>query len=507
MNPFIGKLLYTSARLFNNGRSMFYAKNKFEKSAPSLDSKTHKWYNKNRPFGPLPKLCYAPWTNLFFNTDGKVIVCCKNTKVILGSYPENSIHDIWFGVKAELLREKILQNNLSMGCYKCLDSLQQKNANSLTAIQFDKFGMFPLSKYPRIIEFELSNRCNLACVMCSERVSSTIAHQNKSFHHSDMKYDDAFVHQLEEFIPHLYEAKFSGGEPFLIPIYYKIWENINKIKPSTKIFIQTNGTILNDEIKKIVELMSFRINVSLDSLNKENYENIRKNASYEETMNNIEWFGKHTSHLGIVATPFRNNWKDIPDIVLFCNKNKYHFNFSPVYHPKELSLWALDENSLREIETHYKNIHLPSRNWLEKENKKIFQELINSVIEWGKKKSINKNFNDHFSNFIFNQEHEFSDNQKKYIDLRKISQTKSEYQSKLLMVGFTSEDISNFDHTIKLNCESIKLDIPFDALYLKLQTIDPKDLIFSLKSLKEIEIHNKISALFKEITNEYYFNE
>jgi len=38
---------------------------------------------------------------------------------------------------------------------------------------------------------------------------------------SPLAYDDAFVKQLK-IIPYLKEAKFYGGEPFLIPIYYDI---------------------------------------------------------------------------------------------------------------------------------------------------------------------------------------------------------------------------------------------------------------------------------------------
>ena len=52
-------------------------------------------------------------------------------------------------------------------------------------------------------------------------------------------YDAAFVKQLEEFIPHLEEVKFYGGEPFLIEIYYEIWEKIMELNPKVRISVQT----------------------------------------------------------------------------------------------------------------------------------------------------------------------------------------------------------------------------------------------------------------------------
>ncbi|MDD2346595.1 MAG: SPASM domain-containing protein, partial [Bacteroidales bacterium] len=143
MKTNIENLIVKSIQLSNRIRSPFYiTHNKSNKNA--LEGALLSTYNKQRPFGPLPKLCYAPWNNIFFNTHGKAIVCCKNTKIILGTYPENSIHDIWFGEKIQLLREKILQNDLSLGCYKCHEAIKQNNISSMTSVYYDKYGMmFP----------------------------------------------------------------------------------------------------------------------------------------------------------------------------------------------------------------------------------------------------------------------------------------------------------------------------------------------------------------------------
>ena len=71
----------------------------------------------------------------------------------------------------------------------------------MTSIFYDKYGLLPQTNYPRVLEFELSNRCNLACIMCSERVSSSIAKQkDESYKHQEI-YDEEFVNQLDEFIP------------------------------------------------------------------------------------------------------------------------------------------------------------------------------------------------------------------------------------------------------------------------------------------------------------------
>ena len=70
-------------------------------------------------------------------------------------------------------------------------------------------------------------------------------------------YDDDFITQLEEFIPHLEQAFFVGGEPFMIEIYFKIWEKIVETNPSCMISVQTNGTILNQKVKALLMVFGF----------------------------------------------------------------------------------------------------------------------------------------------------------------------------------------------------------------------------------------------------------
>ncbi len=97
------------------------------------------------------------------------------------------------------------------------------------------------------------------------------------------KYRDSLpVDQLEEFIPHLKEAKFLGGEPFLIDIYYKIWDKIIELNPSVKITITTNGTVFNKRVQEILEKLDCNIIMSIDAFNKTTYESIRIQGDYEK---------------------------------------------------------------------------------------------------------------------------------------------------------------------------------------------------------------------------------
>jgi len=501
MNDLAGKIIHTSTRWINHARSLFYPTG-YMKNYGSLGRKTYRDFNSHRPIGPLPKLCYAPWTNLFFNTHGNAMVCCKNTKVILGKYPEKSIHDIWFSSQREMLKKSINKNDLSLGCFKCKDSILQGNYSSTTSVVFDKHNMMPLKKYPRVIEFELSNKCNLECIMCSGRVSSSIQANREHQEIMKMTYDDNFVGQLDEFIPYLKEAKFTGGEPFLIPIYYKIWEKIEKINPSVKILIQTNGTILNDVIKKLIKKLHFQINVSIDSVNKDTYESIRRNADYEKMVNHVEWLGKNTQHLSVLATPFRMNWKDIPDIILFCNKNKYQFNISQMYCPGELALWSLDIDIIKEIIDYYHSIKLTAGNRLERHNIGIYEELIATLEYWIKCKEKNDEFNNRFLDVMNEQEPEIITHQT--VNKSDIKNSKNTFRLILFQNGFTEIEFENFAKAIDEYCQNDKDAVCTELFYFHItQSHKPETIIKFYRDSSEYLIKEKLIEEHDVIKKKY----
>lgn len=254
----------------------------------SISKNTIQEYNRTRTAPQLKYICHAPFTNLFFGYDGKIGVCCYNRLNILGTYPETGIIDAWNGDILKELRSKIKRYDFSGGCYCCQVQLVEKAYNTILARNYDYF--VPDIRYPKSMEFELSNRCNLECIMCNEENSSAIAIKKTGQQPKLLPYDDNFIEQLRPFIPYLRSTKFMGGEPLLIPIYYKIWELIIEINPSCEIVIQTNGTVLNDKIKDLLEKGNFSISISIDSIVKETYESIRVNADYNKVMSNLEYF-------------------------------------------------------------------------------------------------------------------------------------------------------------------------------------------------------------------------
>jgi MoaA/NifB/PqqE/SkfB family radical SAM enzyme len=201
-----------------------------------------------------------------------------------------------------------------------------------------------------------------------------------------MAYDDNFVEQLTEFIPHLKKAQFAGGEPFLIKVYHQIWEKIIELSPDCIIGVQTNGTILNDTVRSLLNRGNFQVGVSLDSLQKDTYESIRKNASYDDVMQNIRYFTEYSKNknipMHITVCPMRINWKELPALVEFCNVLNVFIRFNTVWKPAQYALWNLPPDELKEICNYLFDKKPVGNNPVSKKNSRYYSGYINQINSW-----------------------------------------------------------------------------------------------------------------------------
>jgi len=342
-------------------------------------------YNLTRKVPASSPPCLAPWTSVNFNIDGYANVCCLNKKTSV-SVANNSIDDIWKSEAFNLLRENVSQNKLQHDCSVCHDQIHSKNFSGVKAVNYDSF--YPYNpERPKIMEFCLENTCNLACVMCNSLLSSSIR-KNENLPPLKKQYDEKFVTELEPYIPFLKEAVFSGGEPFLIPIYFKIWEKMLAINPEIIISVVTNGTTLNDKIKAMMERGRFRINVSIDSVHKETYELIRRNSNFEIVMENFEWFREYGNRknlpVNIPVCPLTVNWSRIPEVVRFANEKNVSINFVYVDRPFTLALTYSKPEYLQTIIEQYNLEKFDTTSPRSDDNIKRFKGLIDDIESWRK---------------------------------------------------------------------------------------------------------------------------
>ena len=297
-------------------------------------------YNKARDFGPKKRICYAPFNNMHFKIDGEVAACSFNRETLIGNINQNSIKEIWFGKDAEILRENLGNYNFEK-CYGCKLVLNSGNYRSFPANKYD-YHASDNATYPTQMSFEISNLCNLECLMCDEELSSSIRKNRVKLPPLKDVYPSNFTEQLQEFIPHLSIATFIGGEPLLIKKYYEIWEKIIAANPSCKIHLQTNATYLPEKFLSLLNSKQFDVGISMEGCTKETFEKIRVRGNFETVNENIKKLvalkNKGIVYLNINFCPLTLNWKEVPLMVKYANNLKVSLKLLNVETPRNLAL-------------------------------------------------------------------------------------------------------------------------------------------------------------------------
>lgn len=302
-------------------------------------------YNERREFGYALQFCQAPFSSLYFRVNGDVVACCKNGKDIYGNLNEKKLHEIWHSAIKKSLQKKIAEYQLDNGCQFCKSQLNAKNYSAVHARIHDQPFPKKNNPFPLDITFEISNTCNLECIMCGGDFSSLIRKNRDKLPPILNNYPADFFEQLKPFLINLKSARFQGGEPFLIKEYIDILEYITTNNQQCKIYIQTNGTILNNRVKQILNNNSIYLSISMDSLKKDTFEYIRKNSNFTSFSENLKHFTvlakKNKYTLNINFCLMNINWKEIPELFEFCFQNNYSLNIIPIDYPSILSLFHL----------------------------------------------------------------------------------------------------------------------------------------------------------------------
>ena len=352
-----------------------------------LTREERKEYDSSRPFFHRKYACYAPVTGMYIGIGGNVTSCCVNRTHVLGKYPDQTLEESWFGQKRKELKTCLKKGDFSKGCEVCYHAIRSGNVSNNSALVYEDLRVSG-KKYPAKIDFELSNKCNLECIICRGERSSSIRKNREKLPPIVSPFDSTFLEQLKPFLVHLKESNFLGGEPLLIPIYLDIWEQMMVINPDARIAIQTNATILTDRVKRILEGMSFTIAISIDSINKELYEKVRLNGRFDKVLQNIEYYQDYCKRKGttlsISYTPMTRNWHELIDVVLFCNERQIFLFFNTLTHPRYLAIKNMEIAELEKVIETFEEVKLPDNLEVEKSNKTALKDYLKLLKHWYK---------------------------------------------------------------------------------------------------------------------------
>ena len=169
--------------------------------------------------------------------------------------------------------------------------------------------------FPEYLQLEPTTRCNCSCVYCPRQAFSP-SMLNKDLNFTNFKKIIAALPQIK--VIHLQ----GMGEPLL----NRYLKDILPYGTSKGIVFTTNTNALNINKSNLDLILTHfqTINISFDSVYKENFEFIRRGSSYEKVLENIKQIVAHKKKCGyqtviacfLVLTHL--NYKGLPAVIKLC---------------------------------------------------------------------------------------------------------------------------------------------------------------------------------------------
>jgi len=299
-------------------------------------------------------VCYAPFVSMFFNTTGNVVACCKSHSLSLGNVTTERLDAIWNGPRIAAFRKMVKAYVLPTECGFCSWQIASGDYAGVFTRHFDHYAADDSRElWPRVMEFAISNECNLECVMCSGEWSSRIRARREHLPPVPHVYGEEFFADLRKYLPHLHRAKFLGGEPFLIESNFRIWDMMIEGGLTTPCNVTTNGTQWNARVERVLDKLPVSILVSMDGATKKTLESIRVGTNFEELTANVHRFVDYTRARGttfeFIYSLMRMNWREFPDFLRMAESLGVRADTSTVVYPPQYSLFTLPPGELLAI--------------------------------------------------------------------------------------------------------------------------------------------------------------
>lgn len=160
----------------------------------------------------------------------------------------------------------------------------------------------------------ITNKCNFRCFYCQDGGEN---HCHQKITH--MTYTTA--KKILDVISGIgvSRIRITGGEPTLNPDFDQIVQYASSLNFS-KIRISTNGAFIKNHIT-VLKDPKIRVQVSLDSLNKDIFHNITDNSDeFENVLDSLSTLSNNHIPTRINMVVLKSNQKEISNMITFCEK-------------------------------------------------------------------------------------------------------------------------------------------------------------------------------------------
>ncbi len=132
------------------------------------------------------------------------------------------------------------------------------------------------------LRLAVTDRCNLRCNYCMPAEGINFAKRDHLLSIGELSILSRIM--VDQGID---KIRITGGEPFVRKDLMVLLRELSKLEKLRDISITTNATMVGPHITELRELGILNINVSLDAINRETFEQITRRDQYETVHNNI----------------------------------------------------------------------------------------------------------------------------------------------------------------------------------------------------------------------------
>ncbi len=178
----------------------------------------------------------------------------------------------------------------------------------------------------RVVDYlriSVTQRCNFRCLYCMpEKPFSWVPRENL------LSYEDMFKFVKVAIDKGVTKIRITGGEPLLRERLHIFIKMISDYKPDIDLCLTTNGFLLKQTAKLLKDAGLRRINVSLDSLDKQTTIKISQKDVYDDVIAGIEKARDVGLGVKINCVPLEGiNDHEILDILQYCQELKFPVRF------------------------------------------------------------------------------------------------------------------------------------------------------------------------------------
>jgi len=172
------------------------------------------------------------------------------------------------------------------------------------------------------MRISVTDRCNLRCSYCAGEGLDFIPHPDI------LRYEE--ISALISMARNLgvQKVRFTGGEPFVRKGFGDFIVDSARLFPDMDLCVTTNATLIGDEVERLARAGIRRVNISLDTLNREKFERITARDQFKTVRANIDRCLEAGMQLKVNAVAMKGvNDDEVAAFVDFARRNPLDLRF------------------------------------------------------------------------------------------------------------------------------------------------------------------------------------